>query len=245
MKVSIITATYNSEKTIQDTVLSVSRQDYVDIEHIIVDGESSDKTLAIINNCNVKDLKIISEPDEGIYDAFNKGIKNSTGDIIGFLHSDDIFFDDTCITRLVDALKTNNCDAVYGNLEYVSKENINNVIRFWKSKKYNMQSFNKGWMPPHPTFFVRKKIYEDFGCFDTTYKISGDYEIIVRFLLKYKISATYLNYVITKMRIGGTSNSLINIKLKLKEDMRVMRKFKINRFFGLMGKNISKINQFF
>jgi glycosyltransferase len=245
MKVTIITASYNSEDTILDTLISVKKQDYSDVEHIIIDGKSSDKTISIINEFESDNIKIFSEKDSGIYDALNKGINKATGDIIGFLHSDDVFYDTSCISLLVQKMNETTSDAIYGDLLYVSAENTDKIIRYWKSKKYTLNSIKIGWMPPHPTLFVKRKIYDQLGLFDTTYKISGDYELMIRFLYRHKINATYINHIITKMRVGGASNSLLNIALKVREDSRVMKKFQINPFAALIGKNISKIGQFF
>lgn len=245
MKVSLITATYNSAETICDTVSSVVSQEYDNIEYIVVDGNSNDGTLSAIRNIYQKDIKIISEDDNGIYDALNKGIKKATGDIIGFLHSDDIFSDATCISRIVKAFSSEGCDAVYSDLDYVSKVNCKKVIRRWRSRDYSLKCIERGWMPPHPTFFMKNHLYQKFGGFDSSLKISGDYEFLVRLLYKEKIDAFYINFVITKMRLGGESNrSISNIIQKLKEDVSVMRRYDLNPFKALVGKNISKLVQF-
>jgi glycosyltransferase len=192
MKVSIITATYNNENTILDTIVSVTCQTYPEIEHIIVDGLSSDKTLEIINRTPNRVSKIISEHDNGIYDALNKGINAATGNIVCFLHADDLFADHLVIEDIVKLFKLTNTDSVYADLQYVSRSNTDKVVRYWKSGVFSLNKLKWGWMPPHPTFVVKKKIYLSFGLFDTNFKISADYDVILRFLGVGKITVSYL-----------------------------------------------------
>jgi glycosyltransferase len=245
MKVSIITATWNSESTIEDTILSVVRQTYQNYEHIIIDGNSSDRTLSIIKNIGNEKIKIISENDNGIYDALNKGINNAKGDVIGFLHSDDIFYDDSVIKNMVDTFRNTNCNAVYGNLEYVDKNNIHKVIRYWKSKDFNKKSVLRGWMPPHTTFYMDKDSYLKHGNFDLNYKISSDYESMLRYILNGNINCQYIDKTLIKMRVGGASNkNFKSIVTKTKEDISIMKKFYINPVRGILYKNFSKIRQF-
>lgn len=246
MKVSIITATYNNEETVEETILSVFDQSYKDIEHIIIDGCSCDKTIHFLNKHQDKISKIISEPDRGIYDALNKGIKNSTGDLIAFLHADDIYTDNKIIEEAVDLIKKEKTDSVYADLLYVSKNNTNKVIRNWKAGKFKYSKLKKGWMPPHPTFLVKKEIYNKFGSFDSNFRIAADYDIILRFLGKHRISSSYLPKVMIKMRIGGESNkSLKNIIDKMKEDLKAIKKNKAGNWKTLFFKNIIKIPQLF
>ncbi len=245
MKISIITATYNNEKTIADTLYAVSSQTYANIEHIIIDGKSTDNTLKIINENNPK-LKIFSEKDNGIYDALNKGIKHATGDIIGFLHADDIYANNTTIENIAKVFATKNPDSIYSDLHYVAQIDVNKIIRNWQSGEFEYFKLKKGWMPPHPTFFVKKEIYNKFGNFNTNYKIAADYDLMMRFLGKHKISVAYLPEVTVKMRVGGESNkSLKNIIKKMKEDYKVVKTNKIGGIFTLLKKNTSKISQFF
>lgn len=212
MKISIITATYNSGKTIKDTIISVYNQKYPNIEHLIVDGNSRDNTLEIIQNIPNKVVKIISEPDKGIYDAMNKGINLATGDIVGILNSDDFYSSDDIISDVAGIFQKTNCDAIYGDLEYVNEINTNKVVRYWKSKEYKKGLFKTGWHPAHPTFFVKKEIYEKYGNFNLKYRIAADYEIMLRFIEKNKIKTVYLPKTMVKMRTGGASNkSLKNI----------------------------------
>lgn len=245
MKISIITATYNSSKTIIDTILSLEKQTYSNIEYIIVDGASSDNTLDIIKKYSTKISTIISEPDKGIYDALNKGIMASTGDIVGFLHSDDVFAYPNAIEDLVSTLVNDKSQAIYADLEYVSKENTENVVRRWVSGSYKHENLKKGWMPPHPTFFMKKEIYKEHGVFDLNFKISADYDSLLRYLWLHNISVSYLPKVVTKMRVGGESNrSFLNILKKTKEDILVLQKNNIFWVYPLFMKNISKLPQF-
>lgn len=256
MKVSIITATYNCEESVCDAVDSVLSQTYSNIEYIIVDGASSDNTLLMINDrietstSNITPI-IISEPDNGIYDALNKGIKTATGDVIAFLHADDIYTSSTVIQRVVDCFsknkeqKSKNIDSVYGDLEYVNKENTDKVIRYWQSGECTESKLSRGWMPPHPAFFVRREIYSKFGVFDTTLRIAADYDFMMRVLFKHKISSAYVPEVFIKMRVGGESNrSLKNLIIKSREDLQAMKNNGMGGIFALLLKNLSKIKQF-
>lgn len=246
MKISIITATYNSSKTIKDTVVSVLNQKYTNIEHIIVDGNSQDNTLEIIQNITNRVTKIISEPDKGIYDAMNKGIDLVTGDIVGILNSDDFYSSDDIISDIIDVFQRTNCDAIYGDLEYIDANDSNKTIRHWKSKAYTKGLFKRGWHPAHPTFFVKKEIYEKYGNFNLKYRIAADYEIMLRFIEKNKIKTIYLPKTMVKMRTGGASNkSLKNIIEANKECYLAWKDngLSISPFIFLM-KPFSKIFQF-
>jgi glycosyltransferase len=247
MKVSIITPTLNSERFIRDCVESVKNQSCLDIEHIIVDGGSLDSTLKIIKEYEESyNLKLIIGKDNGIYDALNKGIKSSTGEIIGILHSDDLYSNDKVIEKVVSIFKLQKIDSCYGDLYYVKENDINKIIRYWKSGDYKREKLKYGFMLPHPTFFVKKEIYEKYGVFDTSFKISGDYELMVRFLYKNKISCYYLPEVLVKMRVGGNSNkNLKHILIKMKEDYRVIKKYNLGGIDTLLLKSFIKIPQFF
>jgi len=256
MKVSIITATYNCEESVCDAVDSVLSQTYTDIEYIIVDGASSDNTLKKIESCiesSSSSLKpiIISEQDSGIYDALNKGIQKATGDVIAFLHADDIYASGTVVEKVMSEFNqqptTNNqqLDSVYGDLEYVNKQDTSKVIRYWQSGECTEPKLRRGWMPPHPTFFVRREIYSNFGLFDTTLRIAADYDFMMRVLFKHKITTAYIPEVFIKMRIGGESNrSLKNIIVKSREDLQAMKNNGMGGIFALTLKNISKVKQF-
>ena len=248
MKISIITATYNSSKSLKSCIESLVMQDYKSIEYLIIDGKSSDSTLEIVNNyqATYSYIKLISENDKGIYDALNKGLSMATGDIIGFLHSDDLFPSNTIVSELVSKIDKDNLDGIYGDLQYVDKENTNKIIRFWKSCVFHSKLLKMGWMPAHPTLFLKKHVYEKHGEFETSYKISADYDFMLRVLKDSSLAIGYLPKVITKMRVGGASNrSLKNILQKSKEDYRVICSNNIGGFVTLLLKNISKIKQFF
>lgn len=246
MLISIITACYNSENTIEETLKSVTEQTYKQIEYLIIDGKSSDKTLEIVSKYSGNISKIISEPDTGIYDALNKGIQLATGEIIGFVHADDTFTDKNVLEKVANLFRESQADAIYADLDYIDNKNPSKIIRHWQSGEFIFTKIKKGWMPPHPTLFVKKKIYEKYGSFDTTFKIASDYDIILRFLYKHKISVSYLPEVITKMRTGGTSNKNIsNILKKMKEDLRALKKNEAGNIFTLLSKNFSKIPQLF
>lgn len=245
MKVSIITATYNSAATITDTLISLDNQSYLDIEYIIIDGASTDNTLTIIKKHSKNVSKIISETDKGIYDALNKGISMATGDVIGFLHSDDIFASPNVIADVVDIFNKTQCDAVYGDLEYVAKDDINKVIRRWAGGSVKKNRMKFGWMPAHPTFYMKRDIYINLGCFDLSFKISADYDSLVRYIELGKIKLAYNPRVMIRMRVGGMSNrSLSNIILKSKEDIRIMKNTGLCWPIAFLYKNFSKLPQF-
>ncbi|EIH9539994.1 glycosyltransferase, partial [Escherichia coli] len=223
MRISIITATYNSEKTLLDTLLSLEKQTYPDIEYIVVDGASNDNTIKLIKSNCTKVSKIICEPDKGIYDALNKGIQAASGDVIGFLHSDDLLAYDDAIADIAKTFEITGCDAIYGDLEYVAQNDTTKRIRLWKSGSFSRFKMKVGWMPPHPSFYMKRKCYRQFGCFSLDYRISADYDSLLRYILKQRISTEYLPKVLVKMRVGGISNrSVSSMVKKSMEDIRVM-----------------------
>jgi len=226
MKISIITTTYNSAVTVKDTLQSVNAQTYHNIEHIIVDGASKDNTLDIVREYGKRVAKVISEPDKGIYDAMNKGIREATGDIIGILNSDDVYASESVLANVMRLFDDENCDGVYGNLNFVRATNLNEVVRLWKSSPYKPTGFSKGWHPPHPTFFVRKEIYNNYGLFDISLDVSADFELMLRFIEKYKIDVCFLDEVLVKMRYGGESTG--SIKKIIAGNKNIMKAFKKN-----------------
>jgi len=246
MKVSIITATYNSAATVADTLHSVQKQTYPAIEHIIIDGLSNDNTLQIVSGFNHVQ-QVVSEKDTGIYDAMNKGITYATGDIIGILNSDDFYPAENIIEEVVKIFNTTNCDALYGDLVFVDAIETNKIYRKWIAGSYSDQLFLKGWMPPHPTFFVRKEIYNQYGKFNTTLKSSADYELMVRLLYLHKIKVGYLHGTLVHMRIGGQSTKSLSNRLKANyEDYQAWRLNSLKpKWYTLLLKPIRKIKQFY
>jgi glycosyltransferase len=245
VKISVITAVYNNENTIEDAIKSVLSQTYSDIEYIVIDGASTDKTLDIVKKYEEKIDTIVSEKDAGIYDALNKGIQKATGDVVCFLHSDDIYANEDVVKKVNDLFKEKQVDSVYGDLVYVKKENVDRIVRYWKSGEFEHKKLKNGWMPPHPTFFVKREVYEKYGGFDTNFRIAADYDTVLRFLGVQKITTTYLPEVLIKMRLGGESNkSFINLKKKTVEDIKALRKNSIGGFQTILIKNISKLPQF-
>lgn len=246
MKVSIITITYNSAETIEDTIQSVLSQDYPNIEYIIVDGASKDSTLEIVNRYRSSISKIISERDKGIYDAMNKGVTLATGDVIGILNSDDFYADSKVISDIVRTMQAANSDACYADLVYVDRVETSKVIRSWKSGEYRHGDFLRGWMPPHPTFFVKRTLYERHGLYSLELKSAADYELMLRFIHKHGVSMAYLPRVITKMRAGGQSNVTIKNRWKANKEDRLA--WKMNGlqpgFLTLLRKPLSKLIQY-
>ena len=247
MKVSIITITYNSEATLADTLESVIGQSYKDIEYIIVDGQSTDHTLSIIDAYKTNIAKVISEKDSGLYDALNKGIAMATGDIIGILHSDDFYSDKFVIEKIVNTISINKADAAYADLYYVDKQDTNKIFRKWKSGKYKHGMFLNGWMPPHPTFFAKRACYESFGSFNLNLVSAADYELMLRFIHRHRIKIAYLPEFIIKMRVGGKSNVTLQNRIRANTEDR--KAWKINGlkpyFFTLYLKPLRKIVQLF
>ena len=245
MKVSIITATYNSAATVLDTLKSVQSQTWQELEHIVVDGASTDDTLRLLEAGKHRG-PFVSEPDKGIYDAMNKGIQIASGEIVGILNSDDVYANPTIIEKVVQLFEQTGADAVYGDLWYVDAADMQRVKRKWVAGSYRREAFLYGWMPPHPTFFVRKSVYEQYGLFNLDMYTAADYELMLRFLYKYQIPAAYLPEVMVKMRVGGASNqSLKNRLLANKGDRLAWRVNGLKPYwFTVTLKPIRKITQF-
>ena len=243
MKISIITCSYNAADTIEKTVKSVLSQKNADIEYIIIDGLSDDGTAGIIKKYSDKIYKFVSEKDAGIYNAMNKGIRLAESEIIGFLNADDIYFDESVISKVLKVFENENTDSVYGDLTYVSKYS-DKIKRYWKSGDYDINNFKKGWMPPHPAFFARRGVYEKYGGFNESYRISADYDLMVRLLYKNKISAFYLPEIIVKMRTGGVSNKISQAVTRLREDYEIMKKYELGGIKTMFKKRFNKINQY-
>ena len=248
MKISIITITYNSAQTLEDTLKSVTSQDYPNLEYIIIDGKSKDTTLQIVDKYKSGIAKVVSEKDKGLYDALNKGIKHATGDVIGMLHSDDLYANESVISNVMKKFAEDpSVEGVYADLVFVNRNDTNKSMRVWESGKYQEGDFLKGWMPPHPTFFVRKEVYEKFGGFNTELKLSADYELMLRLIHKNNIKLAYLPQVIVKMRMGGVSN--VSFFVKLKANLEDKLAWKLNgmkpKFSTIIMKPLRKIKQYF
>ncbi len=246
MKVSIITIALNAAETIEDTIQSVLSQTYSDIEYIVIDGKSSDETLNIVERYRDKINLIVSEPDAGIYDAMNKGIGLTTGDVIGILNADDTFTSHRVVEKVVNQLKKTKADTCYGDLVYVKREDDQKVVRRWIAGDFRRKAFLKGWMPPHPTFFVKRDIYLEYGSFNTRLRISADYEFMLRILFKGKASSTYLPETLVKMKLGGQSNASVKNRLRANKEDRLA--WELNGLrplaFTLWQKPMRKIGQF-
>ncbi len=244
--ISIITVVFNRVEFIGDAIESLNSQTYSNIEHIFIDGGSTDGTLSVIKKKSSTNSIIISESDNGIYDALNKGINLSHGEVIGILHSDDIFSDPKVLSDIVDVFSDVNCDAVYGNLVYVSNNDTNKIIRYWKSGDFNLKKIKMGWMPPHPALFLRRSVINRYGTYDTQYRIAADYDAILRYFFVYRINVKYLNRILVKMRIGGSSNKNLNsIVQKMIEDLSVLKKNHVGGLLTLLLKNLTKVPQLF
>lgn len=246
MKISIITVCYNSEKTIADCITSVVNQSYDNLEYIVIDGKSTDTTMEIIASFGDQIFKVVSEKDKGMYDAINKGIRMASGDIIGVLNSDDYYTDGLVIEDVMSKFNEANSDALYADLNYVDQIDTNNVVRYWKSGDYKPNSFLSGWMPPHPTFFIRKEWYLKYGEYSLELVSAADYELMLRMVLKHGARLAYLPRVIVNMRVGGMSNSSLRNRLRAnKEDRKAWEMNGLTpKYYTLIFKPLRKIIQY-
>lgn len=246
MKISIITIAYNSEETIEDTIKSVLAQSHEDLEYILVDGASKDGTMDIVNKYKSRISTIISEPDKGIYDAMNKGVLAASGAVIGILNSDDFYADDDVLKDVNAKFEKSPIEGLYADLVYVDRNDPQRIIRNWKSGEYQHGQFRKGWMPPHPTFFVKKACYDRLGIYNTSLRSAADYELMLRFIHKEEIKLAYLPRIITKMRVGGQSN--VSLKNRIKANKEDRKAWEMNGLkpglFTLIRKPLSKIKQY-
>jgi glycosyltransferase involved in cell wall biosynthesis len=246
LKFSIITVNFNGAETLEQTISSVLNQDYHDLEYIVIDGASKDTSVQILQKYRSK-LKYISEKDAGIYDAINKGLKLASGDIIGFIGSDDFYPSTDVISAVAKTFESNDTDAVYGDKQYVNAENINKIVRYWSAGKYEKQNWLSGWMPPHLSFYLKKTAYDTFGLYKTDFTCSGDYELMLRMLYKNDVSVAYLPKVLMTMRNGGTSTASWKHRIRANKEDR--RAWAINsltpKWYTLWWKPISKISQLF
>jgi glycosyltransferase len=243
--VTIITATYNSGKTIRDTLASIASQDYPHIEHLIVDGKSADDTLSVVAEFPHV-THVISEKDQGIYDAMNKGIQLAKGDIIGLLNSDDFYVSAQVVSQVVNRMQAEKTESLYGDLVYVHPVQTNKILRTWIAGNFRRTKFKYGWMPPHPTFFVRRAVYEQLGDFNITLRSAADYELMLRLLYKGEISVSYFPQVMVKMRAGGMSNASIQNRIHANREDREAWRVNLLKpyFFTLWLKPLRKLFQF-
>ena len=245
-RISVVTAVYNRKDTVGEALDSVFCQTHPSIESVVIDGASTDGTRQILETYRDRIDVLVSERDGGIYDALNKGIRHATGDVVGFLHADDVLADPGVLARIAQAFEDPRIDAVYGDLKYVAHGDLGKVIRHWKSGEYRPSMLRNGWMPPHPTFYVRRSVYAQHGGFDVNLRIAADYDSVLRFLTRGRISLAYVPSVLVLMRVGGASNaSLRNILRKSREDLLVIRRNQIGGWLTLFLKNTRKIGQFF
>ncbi|MDN3619157.1 glycosyltransferase family 2 protein [Polaribacter undariae] len=246
MKISIITVSYNSETTIETTLQSVVNQTYDNIEYIVVDGGSTDGTLSLIDKYKSHIDKWVSEPDKGIFDAMNKGIKMATGDVVGIINSDDLFNSDRSIEKVMNVFNSNiELDSLYADLYYVSQTDTNKIVRRWITGE--KRPFNKGWHPGHPTFYVKKKVYDKRGLYNIDLALASDFEVMLRFIEKYQISTYYLKEPLVRMRLGGASNN--SFKGLITQNIDCIRAFrvnnlKVNKFMYPIYRLLPKLLQF-
>lgn len=245
MKISIITVCRNSVETIEGTIRSVLEQKGpFDLEYLVIDGKSTDATLSIVRKFDR--IRLVSEGDCGIYDAMNKGIKLASGDIVGILNSDDVYAHSAVLEKVADMFTETGAKTVYGDLVYVKIDDLNKVIRYWKSGAYKHGLFKRGWMPPHPAFFARREVYEKYGMFNLDLRLAADYELMLRFLEVNKLTTAYLPEILVKMRMGGASNNSIGNLIRNYRENRLA--WKLNgikpSFYTLFWKRFQKISQF-
>jgi glycosyltransferase involved in cell wall biosynthesis len=245
VRISVVMAVYNRRETVAQAVESVLSQTHPDVETVLIDGASTDGTLDTLQPYRQCLDVFVSEPDDGIYDALNKGIERASGDVIGFLHADDVFAHSRVLAHVAEAFVDPAVEAVYGDLVYVRHDNVDCVVRYWRAGEFEPGALRRGWMPPHPTFYVRRHVYQRLGLFDTRYHIAADYDSVLRFLGRGGIRTTYIPQVLVRMRVGGISNrSLGSILRKTREDLNALRSNGVGGIGSLLQKNFSKLSQF-
>jgi glycosyltransferase involved in cell wall biosynthesis len=246
MKITIVTAVLNSKDFIEDCIQSIHGQTFRSIEHIVIDGGSTEGTLDIVHKYQSGIAKLISERDDGIYDAMNKGIRLATGEVIGILNADDFYPNSGILEKVSQVFENEDIESCYGDLEYVDAVDSSKVIRYWRSGSYDINKFYSGWMPPHPTFFVRRSAYQKYGLFNLSFGSAADYELMLRFLLKHRITTTYIPDVLVKMRTGGISNA--SLKNRFLANRMDRKAWSINGLkpypWTLLFKPLRKVHQF-
>jgi len=245
VKISIITAVYNAEPTVAHAIQSVARQTYHDVEHLIVEGQSTDASLAVIQKAAHDRMTVHSGIDAGIYDALNKGIALTTGAVVGVVHADDYLAGDGVLDRIAAAFADPGVEAVFGDLDYVAPDDTGRVIRHWRAGAYHPRLLQRGWMPPHPTLYLRRSVFDRIGVYDTAFRISADYDFVLRYFSQTAAAPVYIDDVLVKMRVGGASNrSLRNLFRKSREDYAALRRNNVGGLGALVQKNMCKLPQF-
>ena len=245
MKISVVTAVRNGAVTLPLMLDSLHRQRHGDLEHVVQDGASSDGTVELLRRQGLAGMALVSAADGGIYEAINAGIRRATGEVIGLLHADDVLADGDVLTRVAAALQDPMIDGVYGDLQYVARDDPSRVIRHWRAGAFAPGALARGWMPPHPTLYLRRDVFERAGLYDTSYRISGDYDGMLRFLTFAQVRLAYIPHVMVQMRMGGASNrSFAQMIRKSREDYRAIRRHGVGGVGTLMGKNLSKLPQY-
>lgn len=245
MKISVVTAVYKSEATVGEAIASVAAQTHADLEHVIVEGNSPDGSLAAIERAAHDRMRLISEPDDGIYDALNKGIQHATGDVVGFLHSDDFFAHKGALARIAAAFEDPAVEAVFSDLDYVAQADTSRIIRHWSTGAFSPERLKYGWMPAHPTLYLRRAVYERIGGYDTSFGIAADYDFILRYFAQINAKAVHIPEVLYKMRLGGVSNrNFAKISQKMQEDFSAIRRNNVGGLGTLLLKSTSKLGQF-
>jgi glycosyltransferase len=244
MKVTIVTVSFNSARTIADTLRSVAGQAYGDIEHIVIDGGSRDATASIVRQHGQRVSRFVSEPDKGIYDAMNKGLAFATGEFIGYLNADDTYAGDSVVSRVAEAAARAPVDAIFGDLVYVDEKEGERVIRRWRAGAFSMGRLRRGWMPPHPTLFVRTALLREIGGFNTGFRVAADYDCVLRLFARNGLRVAYIEKELVRMRLGGVSNgSIAGVWRKSREDLHALRSNGVGGIYTLMCKNIRKVGQ--
>jgi len=245
LKISVITAVREAESTIGQAIRSVADQSWQDLEHVVIEGRSSDGTLAAIKATRHDRMTLISEADRGIYDALNKGIRLATGDVVGFLHGDDFLAHPQVLARVAASFDTPRIEAVFSDLDYVDKLDGERVVRRWRTGPFSPSRLRHGWMPAHPTLYLRREVYQRIGGYDADMRISADYDFILRYFSQVQDQTVHIPEVLYKMRMGGVSNrNLVMIALKMREDLQALKRNNVGGLSILAMKNLSKIGQF-
>ena len=245
MKVSVVTAVRNGAATLPRMLDSLHLQNHGDLEHVVQDGASSDGTVDLLCAQGLAGMALVSAPDSGIYDAINAGISRASGDVIGLLHADDVLAGPDVLARVAQALADPDIDGVYGDLQYVARDDPSRVIRHWRAGEFTRAALARGWMPPHPTLYLRRAVFDRAGLYDTSYRISGDYDGMLRFLTSGQVRLSYIPHVMVRMQMGGASNrSFAQMIRKSREDYRAIRRHGVGGIGTLMGKNLSKLPQY-